>query len=155
MKEVIQYVQIGKELENIIELTIEGRSPEEEVITLPGERYLIFSMFGNLLRNAVESCENKSVSVDIRINDDCIIKIHNAGVVPASIRETFFEKYVTEGKSGGTGLGTYSARLIVEKHGGEISLNSMEEAGTTVTVKLPLTRETHAPLMEVLNGSTG
>jgi len=155
VKEVIQYVQIGKELENIIELTIEGRSPEEEVITLPGERYLIFSMFGNLLRNAVESCENKSVSVDIRINDDCIIKIHNAGVVPASIRETFFEKYVTEGKSGGTGLGTYSARLIVEKHGGEISLNSMEEAGTTVTVKLPLTRETHAPLMEVLNGSTG
>jgi signal transduction histidine kinase len=60
----------------------------------------------------------------------------NQGEVPAEIRERFFEKYATSGKSRGTGLGTYSARLIARAHGGDIAMQS--QSGTvTVTVTLP------------------
>jgi ABC-type amino acid transport substrate-binding protein len=42
--------------------------------------------------------------------------------------------YATAGKSGGTGLGTYSARLIAETLGGRISLATSEDEGTTISV---------------------
>ena len=38
--------------------------------------------------------------------------IENPGEVPAEIRSHFFDKFVTSGKKQGTGLGTYSAKLI-------------------------------------------
>ena len=49
-----------------------------------------------------------------------------------SIRDTFFQKYVTLGKEKGTGLGTYSAKLMTEAMGGSITMESSEEHGTTV-----------------------
>jgi nitrogen-specific signal transduction histidine kinase len=42
------------------------------------------------------------------------IMIQNKGAVPAEIRERFFDKFVTSGKQGGTGLGTYSAKMLAE-----------------------------------------
>ncbi len=70
-------------------------------------------------------------------NEATLIHIHNNGVVPEQIRNQFFEKYITAGKSGGTGLGTYSARLIAETLDGSIGMTSSEQAGTTITVRFP------------------
>ena len=57
--------------------------------------------------------------------------------MPVKIRKQFFDKYATFGKKHGTGLGTYSARLMVEAQKGEISMETSEEQGTTITVTLP------------------
>jgi hypothetical protein len=62
----------------------------------------------------------------------------NHGVVPAEIRDGFFGKFVTSGKSGGAGLGAYSAKLLAEAQNGSISLEvSNEKNLTAVTVSLP------------------
>jgi len=66
------------------------------------------------------------------------IAIHNSGVIPASIRERFFQKFVTSGKQSGTGLGAYSAQLIARTLGGGITFQTSVEEGTTLTVSLPL-----------------
>jgi signal transduction histidine kinase len=42
--------------------------------------------------------------------------------VPAEIRETLFEPFVTRGKKAGTGLGLAVARRFVEDHGGTLEL---------------------------------
>ena len=64
--------------------------------------------------------------------------IQNKGAVPADIREHFFDKFVTHGKQGGTGLGTYSARLLAEAQNGSVALEvSDQENSTTITVTLP------------------
>jgi two-component system, sensor histidine kinase and response regulator len=64
------------------------------------------------------------------------IDIVNKGQVPAEFMDRFFEKYATSGKDRGTGLGTYSARLIARAHGGDIDMASV--AGVvTVSVRLP------------------
>ncbi|WP_394698468.1 ATP-binding protein [uncultured Desulfobacter sp.] len=49
----------------------------------------------------------------------------------------FFDKYATFGKSGGTGLGTYSAKLFTQIHGGQIEMDSSDTSGTTITVRFP------------------
>ena len=44
---------------------------------------------------------------------------------------------MTSGKDKGTGLGTYSARLIARAHGGDIRLTSSEQENTVVSIFIP------------------
>lgn len=58
--------------------------------------------------------------------------------VPAEIRDTLFEPFVTRGKKGGTGLGLAVARRFVEDHGGTLALLP-ENPGAQFRIVLPLT----------------
>jgi len=111
---------------------------EHDVFLIKGEELLCYSMLSNLIKNAVEaSPTGAQVELAMVPGESAIIRIHNTGSVPLEIRETFFEKYSTSGKSGGTGLGTYSAKLIAETLGGDIRLETSDEAGTTIILVLP------------------
>jgi len=106
---------------------------------LCGEAFLIEDMFMNLVKNAVEASPREGlVTISCQTVPGALrIVIHNAGAVPEAVRERFFEKYATAGKTFGTGLGTYSAQLIAKAHGGRIELATSEAEGTRVTVVLP------------------
>ena len=109
---------------------------------VPGEKTYLGNLFSNLLFNAVEaSGPGDRVTVNIVTGPpeekSYSVEIHNSRPVPESIRNNFFEKYVTKEKKNGTGLGTYIARLITHVHGGDISFTTSEESGTTVRVTLP------------------
>jgi two-component system sensor histidine kinase/response regulator len=43
-----------------------------------------------------------------------VIKIHNQGAIATEIVGNFFGKYVTAGKKGCTGIGTYAAKMLTE-----------------------------------------
>lgn len=106
--------------------------------TTAGEELLIYSLFANLVKNAVEASPNgEEITISFECRDTCDVSIRNWGEVPPVIKDRFFEKFVTAGKSAGIGLGTYSARLIAEIHGGCIRLDTSERNATTVTVCLP------------------
>lgn len=111
-----------------------------EAFIVHGEEWLCYSMFANLIRNALEASppEHPIVITLDRDQEMAVIRIQNAGSVPESIRDRFFEKYVTSGKQNGTGLGAYSARLIAETHGGNVQLDASEPDRTTVIVRLPM-----------------
>ncbi|WP_460536836.1 response regulator [Chitinimonas naiadis] len=100
------------------------------------EQALCRSVFANLLKNAVEAApEGSEVRVQLARDDDRFrIEIQNQGAVPAAIRPRFFEKYVTHGKTDGTGLGSYSAKLLTEAQGGDISLACNDEQDSTCLV---------------------
>lgn len=101
---------------------------------------LVENMFSNLLQNALEASPQRArITVKIVPNGTALkVGIHNQGAVPEDIRHCFFQKYATSGKRNGTGLGAYSARLIAQAHGGEITFRSSDSEGTSVTVTLPL-----------------
>ena len=121
-----------------VQLTLAGSPPPPNAAVMcHADRSLIYTLFCNLVRNALDASQGKPVRVDVTANGEVRVSVSNAGTVPESIRDTFFDKYVTCGKAGGTGLGTYSARLIARQHGGDIAMHTAEGQGTVVTVTLP------------------
>ena len=99
---------------------------------------LFQSMLSNMLLNALEaSPESGSVAIILAGGDKPTITIRNKGEVLPEMREVFFEKYATGNKASGTGLGTYSARLIARTHGGDITVDTGKPGETSVTITLP------------------
>jgi two-component system, sensor histidine kinase and response regulator len=110
----------------------------QDVCTVSGEKLLIYSILSNIIKNSLEASP-KEQTVNISIEDreldrQVILRINNQGAVPDEIRDRFFDKYVTSGKKSGTGLGTYSAKLMAEAQGATITMDTSEETGTTITV---------------------
>ena len=105
---------------------------------IAGEEMLLANLFSNLIKNAIEASPEKE-TVTIRLYEKSMheVEIHNMGIIPERIQDQFFERYVTADKESGTGLGTYSAKLIASVHGGDITFQTSESHGTTLTVKLP------------------
>lgn len=115
--------------------------PGEKNAAIPfrGEELLCHSMLCNLVGNALDASApggTVRVCLEPQGKRGVHIDIVNSGLVPPEIRDRFFEKYATSGKSRGTGLGTYSARLIAQAHGGDISMKN-EGGLVTVSVRLP------------------
>lgn len=118
--------------------TVDGRPMEADMRVLAmAQAALLYSLIANLVRNAIEAAPaDTTVSVGIERDAGVLIRVHNLGVVPDDARPRFFDKFVTSGKPDGTGLGTYTARLIAEGFGGSIRFESEQERGTTVSVRL-------------------
>ncbi|MBF0482653.1 MAG: response regulator [Desulfovibrionaceae bacterium] len=116
-----------------------------------GEPKLLRRALQNLLTNALEaSPRGEKVVVDVSSGPDCRIEIRNRGAVARDIRDRFFDKFVTKGKKKGTGLGAYSAKLMIEAQGGAVAMSASDEDNeTVVTVKMPL------PSPAVLPGGPG
>jgi hypothetical protein len=100
----------------------------DEALTATGDPMLCYSLFQNLLKNACEAAPaGSTVTAKIVRDDELRVMLENQSVVPKEIREHFFDKFVTAGKQGGTGLGNYSARLLTEAQNGNISMDTSDE----------------------------
>jgi two-component system NtrC family sensor kinase len=79
-----------------------------------------------------------------RVADWVEISVSDTGAgIPEAIRPRVFDPFFTTktvGKGTGQGL-AISHNVIVEKHGGSISFDSKEGAGTTFTIRIPLFEE--------------
>lgn len=110
------------------------------VFPVIGEELLCYSMLSNLMKNAIEhSPTGGRVTVSVARTDDgrCELRLRNLGETPTEFRERFFDKYATYGKTGGTGLGTYSARLMARTMGGDLFLDASVAGETTLVLRLP------------------
>lgn len=145
IRELLQ--QIFREMSPIarqksISLRLADESDAEDPgFMVSGERLLTRSLFYNLLKNAIEASPVAGevlVSLACRAAERMVeARIVNSGEVPEILRERFFEKYATANKPGGSGLGTYSARLMALTQGGSISLDASIPGQTSLAVILP------------------
>jgi PAS domain S-box-containing protein len=111
---------------------------ESTAFVAPCHGLLYYCLVQNLLQNALESSPDSGViRISLQRDPGITLRVHNQGSVPVSIRERFFDKYATEGKKSGTGLGTYSVKMIAQAHGGEALMDTSEATGTLVTVRIP------------------
>lgn len=120
-----------------LKLLVDGRESDAP-FPWHGEELLCHSMLANLVDNALDASPRGGevrVLVAGRSEGGVRVDVVNEGEVPPELGERFFEKYATAGKARGTGLGTYSARLIARAHGGDITMRSR---GGTVAVSVAL-----------------
>lgn len=157
-------VKVGDILRRIAEINRSTYSDKQLVISVDtdapvgdempqadGDAMLCYSLFQNLIKNACEAAPaSTKISITLLDQDPLRIVFENKGAVPADIRERFFDKFVTSGKKGGTGLGTYSARLLSQAQKGDIELAVNDATNTTtITVTLPRTKSLSTVISEV------
>ena len=107
----------------------------------------------NLISNSVKFTPKKGIiSVGAQIirqgenPESIVITVTDSGLgIKASDVHKLFDKYKQTGTKsfrggGGTGLGLYIVKQIVEAHGGEVTVASIEGVGTSMVVKLPVKR---------------
>ena len=125
-----------KELSIVVTTPADGG---DAALAVRGDAMLCYSLFQNLIKNACEAApDNSTVTITACPGSPLRITLENGGAVPAAIREHFFDKFATAGKQGGTGLGTYSARMLTEAQGGSIAMDTSDEQNSTrITVTLP------------------
>ena len=107
----------------------------------------------NLIGNAVKYSGGDQVVrvVVAEIEDGARISIADRGIgIPASELEMVFARFARASNARragirGTGFGLYLSRMIVQLHGGTISVSSVEGKGSTFTISLPR----HAPHVKV------
>lgn len=130
------------------ELPIE-RSPAELVVLLEapndailGSRTQLQQIFANLITNAARAMETGGV-IEIRTRNEgdyVVASVRDeAGGIEAEVLERIFEPFFTTyATSGGSGLGLAIVRSIVERHSGDIEVESTIGEGTTFTLRFPL-----------------
>ncbi len=136
----VELTSLAKQCRVAFVLTRDGRPMySTDTVEVSGECLLLHTLLGNCLKNAVEaSPEGGVVEVALSVAESVIVRVHNRGAVPEAIRGTFFGKFSTAGKVGGTGLGAYSSKRIAEVHGGSIAMDTSDATdSTTITITLP------------------
>jgi signal transduction histidine kinase len=110
-----------------------------------GDRQQLQQVFLNLILNAMDaSPKGAKIQIMVLPADEpnyLAVKVvdHGAGI-PTHVATRIFDPFFTTKAPGkGTGLGLSVSQGIVVKHGGKISANSREGAGSTFTVTLPIT----------------
>jgi signal transduction histidine kinase len=103
-------------------------------------------VFINLLTNAAEAMpEGGTITVsavsarDVQNREIIRVRILDTGhgITAEDHQRVFDPFYTTRKKSGGTGLGLSVVKGIIEKHSGDIKIESQSGGGTRVTIELP------------------
>ena len=110
-----------------------------------GDRLQITTAIQNLIENAIKySSDSTRVAVAVKVIDNLVeLSISDQGIgIPEKDLERIFERFyrVDPARSrmtGGTGLGLSIVKHIINNHGGDISVWSVEGAGSTFTIRFP------------------
>ena len=118
----------------------------EDDLEIRADRMHLANIVCNLLENAIKySREAVTIRIDYRMREDGMVQItvadNGIGIAKADQRYVFDKFYRSESAKDkaipGIGLGLSYVKLLVEAHGGSISLDSTEGEGTTFTIVIP------------------
>jgi two-component system, sporulation sensor kinase E len=123
-----------KDRDILVEFELDRSLPPLEI-----DRDQIKQAFYNIIGNALQAMKSGGI-LRLRSGADethqFVSFSDTGGGIPPENISRVFEPYFTT-KSGGSGLGLLIVRRIVRAHGGEIFLESEQNRGLTLTIRLP------------------
>jgi signal transduction histidine kinase len=141
LKEVVGFLDKEAEYRNIT-IRVEG---QPDMPAIESDRGQLQQVFLNILNNAEAAVKDGgNIDVGVRLANDRRVAVFIAddgvGIPPENLGR-IFEPFFTTKEGSGTGLGLSITYGIVQKLGGEITVESEVGKGTRFTVLLPLRRE--------------
>jgi len=131
---------------------MEGRQFNFEIRdhTTPGQLLIvgngneILQCLLNLINNAKDAQIGRSGVIEITMAEDAVrelvlfaVKDQGAGIDPQHLERIFDPFFSTKKANAGTGLGLANVRQIVRSHGGDVTVQSKLDQGSTFTISLP------------------
>jgi signal transduction histidine kinase len=112
-------------------------------ISIEADKGRITQVISNLLSNAAKYTTEGSIIVSTeRKSSQIVISVKDTGTgIDSGILPKLFTKFATKSETGGTGLGLFISKSIVESHGGRIwAENNTDGKGATFYFSLPLSK---------------
>jgi len=122
---------------------------DDQPLVVMGDQPALEKIFINLINNALKFTEaGGRVRISAHRQDErAVIEVEDTGIgIDAKDLPTIFDRFHQVDGSAtrryqGTGLGLALAKELVEKQGGEVSVQSQPGVGTTLRVEFPVTGE--------------
>lgn len=116
--------------------------PGREDIFVEADRDRLGQVISNLLNNSMKFTQEGTISITSEksaSSNEAIVSIKDTGSgIDPEILPRLFSKFATKSDAGGTGLGLYICKNIVEAHGGKIwAENNPDGKGATFRFSLP------------------
>jgi signal transduction histidine kinase len=116
--------------------------PGGEALMMEADELQLRRAVQNLVTNAIEAVSPGTGKVRIAClqNGDGIelsVEDNGSGMTEEQVRQATEPFFSTKQKKGGTGLGLFIARQVVEAHGGELRIRSRVGEGTRMTLAFP------------------
>lgn len=147
-------VNLNKMIENTCEeMSIKASKYEIKIvlksdddIEVMGDENALKQVFINIMDNSIKYGDVKSIiSLNLRREgNNALVVINNTGkCIPKDKMDKIFEPFYrvekkTSREKGGSGLGLYIVKNILDKHNGEISMENVENQGVITKIKLPM-----------------
>jgi signal transduction histidine kinase len=116
-------------------------------IFVEADRGRLIQVISNLLDNAIKFTKEGTISIITEEKDSkVIVSVKDTGTgIDPEILPRLFSKFVTKSERGGTGLGLFICKNIVEAHGGKIWIESNNiydgKKGATFSFSLPIIKQ--------------
>ena len=138
-----------------VSITVGKFPPTEADIDVRNLESAIYNLLLNACQAATRSTHVPEVRVDLTEVDEqiCVTISDNGPGIPAPVRRTLFNPFVTAGKPNGSGLGLTLARRVAEEHGGSVCLEKSNRERTVFT--LSLTKNRLLPLEDLNSDRVG
>ena len=147
----VEIMQFAANVASNVEMKVRGANIgfetkfSEALVEMDIDADLIRTALYNIIDNAVEACIQSTHSIDhmivfaVQADAETVtfsIADSGEGMSPKKVESIFDLFYSTKG-TGGTGLGLYVTRKIINKHGGTISVHSEPGKGSRFEIALP------------------
>ena len=110
-----------------------------------GDEKMLDLALTNIIDNALKYSPKGTVKISLNKNgDQAVLAVSDSGIgIEAEDLEYIFQKFFRGRNASlvdpnGSGIGLYTAKKIIEMHGGRVSIYSVVGKGTRVEVLLPI-----------------
>jgi signal transduction histidine kinase len=146
LKEMITEIlsEYEQKIKNIKNIKLSYYSQGNDSITIEADRSRLCQVIYNLLSNAVKFTNDGSITViaEKKDKDDnfILLSIRDTGTgIDSEMLPKLFKKFATKSQMGGTGLGLFISKSIIERHGGKMwAENNSDGKGATFAFSLPI-----------------